>query len=98
LTARNWGVSIERRRIRDLNRFTVDRTAYFVYADTSRPFADLDESLRRRLRQVRWKEWKRCRTRSRQPACGRRSPNEPPADGPARDANRRMPPACPVVW
>jgi hypothetical protein len=29
------------------------------------PFADLDEWLRRRLRQVRWKEWKRYRTRRR---------------------------------
>lgn len=32
---------------------------------TPRPFADLDEWLRRRLRQVRWKEWKRYRTRRR---------------------------------
>ena len=62
LTARNWGVSMERR-IRELNRFTVGWTAYFAYADTPRPFADLDEWLRRRLRQVRWKEWKRYRTR-----------------------------------
>jgi len=64
LTARNWGVSMERR-IQALNRFTVGWTAYFAYADTPRPFADLDEWLRRRLRQVRWKEWKRYRTRSR---------------------------------
>jgi len=27
-------------------------------ADTPQPFADLDKWLRRRLRQVRWKEWK----------------------------------------
>jgi hypothetical protein len=53
------------RRIRELNRFTVGWTAYFAYADTPRPFADLDEWLRRRLRQVRWKEWKRYRTRRR---------------------------------
>ena len=64
LTSRRWGVSMERR-IRELNRFTVGWTAYFAYADTPRPFADLDEWLRRRLRQVRWKEWKRYRTRSR---------------------------------
>jgi RNA-directed DNA polymerase len=62
LTARNWGVSMERR-IRELNRFTVGWTAYFAYADTPRPFEDLDEWLRRRLRQVRWKEWKRYRAR-----------------------------------
>jgi RNA-directed DNA polymerase len=64
LTSRRWGVSMERR-IRELNRFTVGWTAYFAYAETPRPFADLDEWLRRRLRQVRWKEWKRYRTRRR---------------------------------
>jgi RNA-directed DNA polymerase len=62
LTARKWGVSLERR-IRELNRFTVGWTAYFAYAETPRPFADLDEWLRRRLRQVCCKEWKRYRTR-----------------------------------
>ena len=64
LTARNWGVSMERR-IQAINRFTVGWTAYFAYADTPRPFADLDEWLRRRLRQVKWKQWKRYRTRRR---------------------------------
>ena len=55
--ASRWsGVSGER------NRFTVGRTAYFAYADTARPFEDLDEWLRRRLRQLRWKQWKRYRT------------------------------------
>jgi group II intron reverse transcriptase/maturase len=64
LTARNWGVSMEQR-IRELNRFTVGWTAYFALAETPRPFRDLDEWLRRRLRQVRWKAWKRYRTRLR---------------------------------
>jgi group II intron reverse transcriptase/maturase len=64
LTSRRWGVSMERR-IREINRFTVGWTAYFALADTPRPFQDLDEWLRRRLRQVRWKEWKRPRTRRR---------------------------------
>jgi group II intron reverse transcriptase/maturase len=64
LTSRRWGVSMERR-VHAINRFTVGWTAYFAYADTPRPFADLDEWLRRRLRQVRWKEWKRYRTRRR---------------------------------
>lgn len=40
-------------------------TAYFSLADTPRPLSDLDEWLRRRLRQVRWKEWKRVRTKRR---------------------------------
>jgi group II intron reverse transcriptase/maturase len=64
ITSRRWGVSM-RRRIREANRFTVGWTAYFALADTPRPFSDLDKWLRRRLRQVRWKEWKRYRTRRR---------------------------------
>jgi RNA-directed DNA polymerase len=64
ITSRRWGVSMERR-IRELNRFTVGWTAYFALADTPRPLSDLDEWLRRRLRQVRWKEWKRYHTRRR---------------------------------
>jgi hypothetical protein len=64
LTARRWGVSMERR-ITAINRFSVGWTAYFALADTPRPFEDLDEWLRRRLRQIRWKEWKRYRTRRR---------------------------------
>jgi hypothetical protein len=64
LTSRRWGVSMERR-IRQINRFTVGWTAYFAFAETPRPFEDLDEWLRRRLRQIRWKEWKRFRTRRR---------------------------------
>ena len=64
LTTRNWSVSMERR-IKDLNRFTVGWTAYFSFADTSLPFDGLDKWLRRRLRQVRWKEWKRAPTRYR---------------------------------
>jgi RNA-directed DNA polymerase len=64
LTARTWGVSMERR-IHAINRFTVGWTAYYSLAEGERPFSDLDEWLRRRLRQVRWKEWKRYRTRRR---------------------------------
>jgi group II intron reverse transcriptase/maturase len=64
ITSRSWGVSMGRR-IRELNSFTVGWTAYFALADTPRPLSDLDEWLRRRLRQVRWKEWKRPLTRRR---------------------------------
>jgi RNA-directed DNA polymerase len=64
LTARTWGVSMERR-IHAINRFTVGWSAYYSLADGERPFSDLDEWLRRRLRQIRWKEWKRYRTRRR---------------------------------
>jgi hypothetical protein len=55
LTARTWSVPMKRR-IHAINRFTTGWTAYFVLADGERPFSDLDQWLRRRLRQVRWKE------------------------------------------
>jgi hypothetical protein len=64
LTSRRWGVSMERR-IEEINRFTVGWTAYYRLVDTPWPFEDLDQWLRRRPRQVRWKEWKRPRTRRR---------------------------------
>lgn len=64
LTSRRWSVSMERR-IEEINRFTVGWTAYYSLADTHTVFEDLDEWLRRRLRQVRWKEWKRPSTRRR---------------------------------
>jgi RNA-directed DNA polymerase len=64
LTTRNGGVSMERR-VKEINRFTVGWTAYFALADTSLPFEKLEKWLRRRLRQVRWKEWKRPQTRYR---------------------------------
>lgn len=57
LTARTWAVPMGRR-IDAINRFTVGWAAYYRLAETPRPFRDLDEWLRRRLRQVRWKEWK----------------------------------------
>jgi RNA-directed DNA polymerase len=64
LTNRNWRVAMEVR-IAALNRFTRGWTAYFTLADTFSVFEALDEWLRRRLRQVRWKEWKRAATRRR---------------------------------
>jgi len=64
LTARNWRVSMQVR-IAALNRFTRGWAAYFALADTFSVFEELDEWLRRRLRQVRWKEWKRFRGRLR---------------------------------
>ncbi len=40
-------------------------TNYYALADTPSVFEGLDEWLRRRLRQVRWKEWKRPKTKRR---------------------------------
>jgi RNA-directed DNA polymerase len=62
LTCRTWGVSMKRR-ITEINRFTVGWTAYFALADTPTPFIELDGWLRGRMRQARWKEWQRIRTR-----------------------------------
>jgi RNA-directed DNA polymerase len=63
LTARTWGISMTER-ISILNRFIRGWCAYFALADTYSVFDELDEWLRRRLRQVRWKEWKRPATRA----------------------------------
>jgi group II intron reverse transcriptase/maturase len=58
LTGRSWRVSMEVR-IAAFNRFTRGWVGYFALADTPSVFQELDEGLRRRLRQVRWKEWKK---------------------------------------
>ncbi|WP_245580381.1 group II intron maturase-specific domain-containing protein [Arthrobacter castelli] len=62
LTSRKWSISMGTR-IRRLNQYIRGWMGYFRLADTPRKFADLDEWYRRRLRQIRWKEWKRPRTR-----------------------------------
>lgn len=64
LTGRNWRISMEER-IRRLNVFIASWCAYFVLAETPEEFRDIDGWLRRRLRQVRWKEWKQPKTRRR---------------------------------
>ncbi|HEV2292145.1 MAG TPA: group II intron reverse transcriptase/maturase [Gemmatimonadales bacterium] len=64
LTARNWGISMDER-VAILNRFIGGWTAYFALADTPSVFDEFDEWLRRRLRQVYWKQWKRPKTRAR---------------------------------
>jgi group II intron reverse transcriptase/maturase len=46
-------------RIALLNRFISGWCAYFALADTPSLFEEADQWLRRRLRQIRWKEWKR---------------------------------------
>ncbi len=64
LTSRKRGVSMEQR-IEELNRYTVGWMAYFALADTPTVLQKLDGWLRRRLRQVRWKEWKHVRSKLR---------------------------------
>lgn len=64
LTRRSWRVSMEVR-IAAINKFTRGWMAYFRIAETPSVFRDLDSWLYRRMRQVRWKEWKRCSARIR---------------------------------
>lgn len=62
LTSRKWSISMGER-ITLLNRYIRGWMGYFRLADTARKFTDLDKWFRRRMRQIRWKEWKRPRTR-----------------------------------
>lgn len=64
LTSRRWSISMGSR-IGKLNRFIRGWMGYFRLAHTAHPFRDLDGWFRRRLRQVRWKEWKLPKTRRR---------------------------------
>lgn len=62
LTARSWSIAMPER-IARLNRFIDGWCAYFALAESTKAFRTADERLRRRLRQVRWKEWKRPKAR-----------------------------------
>ncbi|MGX1161063.1 group II intron reverse transcriptase/maturase [Arthrobacter sp. SLBN-100] len=62
LTSRKWSISMADR-IQQLNRYVRGWMGYFRLSQTPRKFSDLDEWFRRRMRQIRWKEWKRPRTR-----------------------------------
>lgn len=62
LTSRRWSVAMDER-IAKMNRFTTGWMGYFQLADGSHLFRELDKWLHPRMRQIRWKEWKRPRTR-----------------------------------
>jgi RNA-directed DNA polymerase len=62
LTSRRWSIAMDER-IAQINRYVIGWMGYFRLADTPRVFAGLDEWFRRRMRQIRWKEWKRPKTR-----------------------------------
>jgi hypothetical protein len=66
LTGCSWRISMPER-IELLNRYIGGWSAYFAMAETPSVFGDSDSWLRRRLRQVRWKEWKRPKTRRKNP-------------------------------
>jgi hypothetical protein len=61
LTSRRWSIAMDERVAR-INRLTTGWMGYFRLADAPRVFGDLDEWFRRRMRQIRWKEWKRPKT------------------------------------
>ena len=52
--------------IEESNRYTMGWIGYFRQANTPTVFEKLDEWIRRRLRQVVWKRWKRGKTRYRE--------------------------------
>jgi group II intron reverse transcriptase/maturase len=64
LTSRRWSIAMDER-IAKINRFTAGWMGYFQLAATPKVFQELDKWFRRRMRQIRWKEWKRYATRRR---------------------------------
>ena len=52
--------------VSEINRYVIGWTAYFRLADRPSMFEKLDEWVRRRLRQMLWKRWKRGTTRYRE--------------------------------
>jgi group II intron reverse transcriptase/maturase len=64
LTGRSWRIAMPER-VKRLNRYIAGWCAYFARAETVTTFENADSWLRRRLRQVRWVEWKRPRARRR---------------------------------
>jgi group II intron reverse transcriptase/maturase len=64
LTSRRWSIAMDER-IARVNRFTAGWMGYFQLADTPKVFRELDGWFRRRMRQIRWKEWKNTATKRR---------------------------------
>lgn len=62
LTARTRSIAMEER-IKQLNRYLIGWGGYFGLAETFSTFELADGWIRRRLRQVRWVEWKRAKAR-----------------------------------
>lgn len=64
ITSRKWSISM-RDRLKKLNRYLIGWLGYYQLADTPSVLAKLDGWIRRRLRMVRWKEWKKVKTKHR---------------------------------
>ena len=62
LTSRSKSMNMKDR-IQKLNRYLVGWLGYYQLADTPSIFKSLDGWIRRRLRMIRWKEWKKVKTK-----------------------------------
>lgn len=62
LTSRRRSMAMKDR-IKKLNQYLVGWMGYFQLADTPSVFKALDQWIRRRLRMIRWKEWKKIKTK-----------------------------------
>ena len=64
MTSRRWSIAMTER-VEMINRYVTGWMGYFRLADTPGVFDEVDKWLRRRMRQIRWKEWKRYAARYR---------------------------------
>lgn len=62
ITSRRKSIRMEHR-IEKLNRYLVGWFGYYQLAETPTVFQELDGWIKRRLRCIRWKEWKKVKTR-----------------------------------
>src|SRR5690625_5842002 len=62
LTTRKQSSNMDRR-IERLNQYLVGWFGYYQLAETPTIFRNLDSWIRRRLRTIRWKEWKKVKTK-----------------------------------
>lgn len=62
LTSRKNSIDMERR-IERLNRYLVGWLGYYQLAETPSIFQQMDSWIRRRLRMIRWKEWKKTKAK-----------------------------------
>lgn len=62
MTSRRKSISMKDR-LERLNRYLVGWLGYYQLADTPTIFRNIDGWIRRRLRMIRWKEWKKTKTK-----------------------------------
>lgn len=63
LTSRKHSIDMERR-LERLNQYLVGWLGYYQLAETPTVFKKMDSWIRRRLRMIRWKEWKKIKTKN----------------------------------